>query len=147
MGWGKKIPSYIPENTVILQMIPTDRKRNTLYVLPVIGIMINSLSIIHVYRNGQPARKNCYIHTIHMLQTGLLPYQCCQILYQKGCFKKLPSHLTNKIKYDTIGFSQNGKPCIDRSALLALFISLNITNACPLILSVFRATISRIWPN
>ena len=52
---------------IILQMIPTDKKSNTLYVLPVIGIMINSLSIIHVYRNGQPARKHCYIHTILML--------------------------------------------------------------------------------
>ena len=86
-------------------MIPTDKKSNTLYVLPVIGIMINSLSIIHVYRNRQPARKKLlYPYNSHALDR-VLPYQCCQILYQKGCFKKLPSHLTNKIKYDTIGFS------------------------------------------
>jgi len=36
---------------------------------------------------------------------------------------------------------------MDLIELVALFISLNITNACPRIFNVFIATMSRICPN
>lgn len=38
-------------------------------------------------------------------------------------------------------------PCMERRALVALLISLKMTKACPRIFSVFRATMSKIWPN
>ena len=46
-----------------------------------------------------------------------------------------------------MGFSKNGKPCIDRSALVDALTSENTIQACPRSLYVFRATMSTIFPN
>lgn len=47
----------------------------------------------------------------------------------------------------TMGFSKKGKPCMERSALVAAATSANTIHACPRSRKVFKHTTSRIFPN